>query len=394
MSNTTSSSAKITYNVATETTECDITVLFVPTIEIAKALHKYRNSILKYNPRSYLELENNNVNRAIASTITQLRTNEFALYNNGITMLSFGTHFSERIGQKDKAQLIVTQPQIINGGQTAFTLSRLYEQYLASGDVNEIFSNKEVLLKVITFQTDPPADGDKYLKLIEAISKATNQQSPVDEADRRSNDLIQIKLQQFIFDTYGYFYERKRGEFADGIRAGYINRKQIVGRDIIVRMCRCCDLEPAEAWRSLKELFAPHNFNRTLNNEERFPEYFFAFKCYETIAAMKERFKRDKNNRYGVSTYGNGLIYGQYAVTAACRIQYQGEDSLSKVEQIVNGVLGRWLEFEAHVVGLQTNSAYFRRYTDDEGVLREQLNFDNYYKGRTVNDDVRSFFIA
>ncbi len=151
LSNKTSQSAKVSYKVRTQHKECEISALFVPTIEIAKTLYKYKNSILKYNPRSYLELANNTVNKEIARTITDLTTNEFALYNNGITMLSYGTEFNEKIGQKDKAQLIISQPQIINCGQTAFTLSRLYGDSINDRNSEELFSNKEVLLKVITF---------------------------------------------------------------------------------------------------------------------------------------------------------------------------------------------------------------------------------------------------
>ena len=89
LSNASSQSAKITYKVMTTKKECDITLVFVPTVEIAKAMHTYRNSILKFNPRSYLELTHNPVNRDIAGSITDLHTNEFALFNNGITILSY-----------------------------------------------------------------------------------------------------------------------------------------------------------------------------------------------------------------------------------------------------------------------------------------------------------------
>lgn len=41
------SSSRISYPVKTESIECDITVLFVPTLEIAKNFHKFKNSILK-----------------------------------------------------------------------------------------------------------------------------------------------------------------------------------------------------------------------------------------------------------------------------------------------------------------------------------------------------------
>jgi len=393
LSNTSSSSARITYSVTTKNNECDITVLFVPTLEIAKTLYKYRNSILKYNPRSYLELSNNNVNRSIASTITDLQTNEFALYNNGITMLSFDTSFNEKIGQKDKAQLIITQPQIINGGQTAFTLSRLYEERIAKASSLDIFSNKEVLLKVITLHASSNTDQVDYLELIEDISKATNQQSPVDDADRRSNDQIQIKLQNVIFERFGYFYERKRGEFADGIRSSYINRSQIIERELFLRLCKSCDLQPAESWRAIKELFDLNNFNRTLNNESRFPEYFFAFKCYELLADIKKRFAKDKNNKNGIANYGNALVYGQYAVVSVCRLKYQGEESLTQVEAIVKEILNYWLDFETYVTTLLSNSGYFRTYVDEATqVVRQEVNFANYYKGRTLNEDLQRYF--
>jgi hypothetical protein len=71
--------SKISYAVQTKFHESEITVLFVPTIEIAKVMFRYRNSILKYNPRSYLEFFGQSVNREIGETIRQNSTNEFAL---------------------------------------------------------------------------------------------------------------------------------------------------------------------------------------------------------------------------------------------------------------------------------------------------------------------------
>jgi len=225
LTNKSSSSARISYNVETEYKDCDITVVFVPTEEIGKILYKYKNSILKFNPRCYLELQTNFVNREIYETISNKSTNEFALFNNGITMLSDDTSLNERIGQKDKAQIIIENPQIINGGQTAFTLSRIYEEVIQGKRNKNIFDNKEVLLKIITFSRSSSTDEDHKLKLIESISKATNRQSEVSDADRRSNDKIQIDLQTKLFDLFGVYYERKRGEFADGVRDKYINRK-------------------------------------------------------------------------------------------------------------------------------------------------------------------------
>ncbi|EEF22461.1 conserved hypothetical protein, partial [Ricinus communis] len=213
--------SKISYNVSTKYGECEITALFVPVIEVAKLMDKYRNSILKYNPRSYLEFEGHAVNAAIRDTIVQSTTNEFALFNNGITILSDETNINEKIGQKNKAQLWIKNPQIINGGQTSFTLSRIFNENPEGAE--DIFKNKEVLLKVITvFDNDSK---NSKLELIDEISNATNKQTPVINADRFANEHFHIKVQKLVFDRYGMLYERKRGEFSAGIGDGYVDAK-------------------------------------------------------------------------------------------------------------------------------------------------------------------------
>ena len=226
------SGSKISYNVKTKYSDCEITVLFVPTIEIAKVMNKYKNSILKYNPRSYLDLEGQSVNAAIKNTILQTKTNEFALFNNGITMLSEETNINEKIGQKNKAQLRVKNPQILNGGQTSFTLSRIYSDNF--DEAEEIFRDKEVLLKIITL-----LDNDSQvakLELIDEISNATNKQTPVITADRFANETVHTELQHKVFERYGLLYERKRGEFSDGIKDGYISPRDVLERNHFWRL--------------------------------------------------------------------------------------------------------------------------------------------------------------
>jgi hypothetical protein len=395
LSNTNSQNAKVTYKVKTAKKECDITLIFVPTIEIAKTMYKYRNSILKYNPRSYLELTSNEVNKGILNSIVGMSTNEFALYNNGITVLSYGTDFNEKIGQRDKGQLIITQPQIINGGQTAYTLSRVYEEYIIFKKQLDIFDNKEALLKIITFHPDDQSTVGSYLDLIESISKATNNQSVVNEADRRSNDQIQVQLQEYLFDKYGCFYERKRGEYADGVRAGYIQRHQIIDREILLRSCKCCDKEPSSARRmGLDQLFDNQHFNKTLVDPNRFDEYFFAYKCFELIQQKKKSFSRDKDNKFGVQQYGNGLQFGMYAIVTACILKYKNEKSLLDIESICDSVIQKWLKFEEYALKQLNNGDYFRKYKDKEtGEDRIYQNFNNYYKGKTLIEDLMSFFV-
>lgn len=388
------SSEDISYSVDTEFTDCEISALFVPTIEIAKSLYKYKNSILKYNPRSYLDMASGSVNSEIAKTILNKSTNEFALFNNGITMLSDDTSLNKRIAKKETGQLVVTNPQIINGGQTAYTLSRIYEDIL-SGDVSEtVFENKEVLLKVITFEdnsSDEKNEIDK-LKLIEAISKATNQQTVVSEADRRSNDKIQIELQGLIYDKYGLFYQRKAGEYGEGLRNKYINRKQIIDRELILRLALATDGKPSQARRSgEKVLFKKSNFDETLNDSSRFNEFVFAYKLYEELNVVQNSFKDNKENRDGIINYGHSLRYGKYSVISAIMNDYSKLKN-EEISKIISIVLEKWVEFEDEIISKNNNSNYFREIKDIEtGSIRQILNFDGYYKGRTVNQQVRDF---
>lgn len=389
--------SKIEYNVETKFRNCAITVLFVPTKEIAKTLYKYKNSILQYNPRCFLDMQGKSVNNEIAETVTSLETNEFSLYNNGITMLSYDTVYSDKTGQKNKAQLVVTKPQIINGGQTAYTLSRLYEDCLNEKRDEKIFEGKEVLLKVITFYEDEDEteyDESKDFKLIETISKATNQQNTVDEADRRANDHIQIKLQKLIFNEFGYLYERKRGEFGDGIRENYIDRNKIIKRELFMRLCKACDFNPADARRSsVKQLFDKSNFDTTLNDENRFKEYFFAYQCYERLLDILKSFSDDPVNKFGEINYGNALRYGRFAVVTVARSKYKDSNTDNEVNKFIKDILSEWTYFEKEVSQKATNNSYFRDIINEKSGETEFVrDFDGYYKGKTLNNDLADFF--
>ena len=235
--NNKSAGAKTSYSVETPEYLCEITVLFIPTLEIAKAMDRYRNSILEYNPRSYLDLQDGrNVHASIRETLLRPNSNEFALMNNGITILSDETNLNERIGQHNKAQLRLLKPQIINGGQTAYTLSRVFNEDRINAETR--FADKEVLTKIITLTPkDLSRDTSaERLRLIDEISAASNRQTPVINSDRVSNDAMHMSLQKALFDRYGLLYERKRGEFSDGVDGGYIDKSQILERNLFLRI--------------------------------------------------------------------------------------------------------------------------------------------------------------
>ena len=395
LKNKNSSGSRISYNVETEFKDCDITVVFVPTEEIGRILYRYKNSILKFNPRCYLEMQSNSVNKEIYSTIKERKTNEFALFNNGITMLSDETLVNEKVGQKDKAQIIIKNPQIINGGQTAYTLSRIFDEIEGKREDIKIFENKEVLLKIITFGETAAKDEAAKLKLIEDISKATNKQSTVSDADRRSNDKIQIELQKSIFESFGFYYERKKGEYADGIREKYISRDLVIDRETLLRLAMTCDGLPAQARRtSSKRLFQEENFRKFLKTPDRHAEYFYAYRCYLNLFELEKELSKFKDDRFGTSTFGQGVRYGKFAVVSICAKKFGSEkDCHQDPRKHIMDILNEWISFERFAIANQLNHSYFRVYTDEEsGTTNQELNFEGYYKGRTLNDDIRHYF--
>lgn len=363
--------SRIRYVVTTEFRECEITVVFVPTLEIAKLMYKYKNSILKYNPRSYLDLSTNPVNLQIAKSILDRTSNEFALFNNGITILSDDTRLTEETGQKNRAQLKLTNPQIINGGQTAYTLSKIYEDKLNQGDPDKCFEDKEVLTKVITFlpNTETQSNPVEKLQLIEAISKATNLQTDVTDADRKSNDEIQVQIQERIFNEFGCFYERKRGEYWNGSRDGYIDQNRVVYRGTFLRICLACNGFASQARRnSDRVLFGNDFYYSKLKDLDRTKEYYFGYTCLDVLNQIQKKFDKVPHNKYGVINYGNALRYGKMAVVAVASKYYtdgmKSDDYKKEADKAVNECLDKWLKFEDHISGLKHNEDYFRAYAD------------------------------
>jgi hypothetical protein len=383
LANTAVGSARVRYFVTTQFGKCEITLLFVPTSEIGRILYKYRNSILRYNPRSYLGLEDNEVNKDIRATIEAQPTNEFALFNNGITLLSDSAVFNESTGQEGIAQVVVTRPQIINGGQTAYTLSQLFEDVQAGTVPSSIFDGKEVLLKIIsTNALEKDALTERKLKdLIEQVSRATNSQTKVIEADRRSNDKIQIDLQNEFFERFGLYYERKLGEFFDGLKNGYLYEKQIVKRDTLMRVSLACDQKAAQARAGISKYFSEATFGKGVLDLKKITRYVYGLRCLWALAHFEAKGK----DRYRVWRYGQALRYGRLAVVSVSVNSTRTTDDPERVARNVGQVLAKWKRFETYARRKGHNSEYFG---DEAG----EANFPGYYKGRTLDRDLERYF--
>lgn len=355
--------------IATKFGEYQVRVLFVPVAEIGRVMSKYRNTLLKYNPRNFLSLSKNKVNQSIRDTIAKNTSNEFALYNNGITIIAGSFSISETTGTPDSAQVIIGRPQIINGGQTAYTLSKMYE------DHTDTFGDKEVMLKVIVVPDLDQVD----TRFIEELSNSTNQQSRVEEADRRSNDAIQLKIQEAIYKEFGFYYERKRGEFYYGEASGYIDDELIIDRYDFLRAYMAFGGQPRWArQRGSETLFKKDNFQKILQLDADYRQMFFSYMVLRKLYSIEDS-----------SGWGNGLRYGKMAIIAAVAYLLEGReiaasDLFEMADSYVKAVGRRWTEFEQQVSLRPENLSIYGK--------DNSFDFDNYYKGKTVNDDVKAFF--
>ena len=156
------------------------------------ARHSYR--IFRLNPRGPL---GNKVNNSIKATlVNEIDRRRFHLLNNGITAICEGYNI---VGDEVR----VRDFQIINGCQTAMTLWNV--RALLRQDPSVLVSVK--LTECLSH-------------FAPTIARTTNSQTRPRAEDFRSNDAVQIRLQEeFRRLTPPWFYQIKRGEW-DKILSG------------------------------------------------------------------------------------------------------------------------------------------------------------------------------
>ena len=368
--------------------KCSVMLMFVPLIFIAEIVDKYKNSILQLNPRNYLSMSNNSVNQSIMASL-QDDNQDFALLNNGITMLCSSFTCTSNNGLEDSTRVHIEDPQIINGGQTAVTLSKALNS-------TSLLESKKVLLKVIaTFKEDKERLIEEqkreerlkaYTRFINSISDATNKQTRISEDDRRSNLSIQRELQVKIYQKYGLFYERKSGEFEEALKCKIIPTDQILKRDKFLRALTAINGNCGEAMSSSKDtLFELNSFIKTINESTRIELAVYAYLIYQKANKLGLNNKHKKP-----SNWGNGTRYGKYALVYATGIMtadfVSEENSLKELHSIAENslmtILNQWSEFEEFAQKKPSNNVYFGA----------ENSFSNYYKSGNVNNDIKEFW--
>lgn len=367
---------QVEHYVKAEGVETKISLYFVPTKEIGRIMNLYKNSLLKYNPRSFLELSKNEVNKQIEASIRSTDGNNFALFNNGVTIISDSTKVSSDTARRGIGQIFLTNPQLINGGQTAYTLATIYADCLKARNFN-VFKGKQVLLRVITFTArNTSVNMAGRSNLIAAISRASNSQTNVEESDRRSNEPVQMRLQSLFFEEFGLFYERKKGEFSDGLSSGYIDPALVIDRQKLVRVALAAENKPHLARSSVKKYFAPGVF-LSLFKDDHVAAYAYGYEVLQLVELARKEKPATKGDRFNTLLYGQGLRVGLYAIIAACATQ--GLAAGEPPKEALDKVLAQWKKFESWAEKRKENKSY----KVDGG-----FEHTNYYKSPAISQDI------
>lgn len=186
----------------------------IPGIMLADIYDKYGSSLLEGNVRSFLSTKVA-VNKKIRTTILQ-QPERFFAYNNGISATAMDVQFEHT----EQGLFLVSARdfQIINGGQTTASLSSARYNYKDKANLGAIF----VQMKLTVIQRT--LDDDDATTLVQNISRSSNSQNKVSDADFFSTHPFHVQMERcslrlgargtggLQFETK-WFYERARGQY-------------------------------------------------------------------------------------------------------------------------------------------------------------------------------------
>ena len=194
--------------------------------EIAKlVIQDATGSIFDANIRRFLGVRGT-VNSDIMKTCTDVAfSHQFWFLNNGITVIcdSF-----DPVTDPDNPHIKLKGMQIVNGCQTASALA-LAEK---SG---KLASDTRVLLRI--YETTDP-------QLLDKIVLTTNNQNKISSRDLKSNDKVQVDMQDG-FAKYKYYYERKINQYGQTVPVNRIIVNETVAQSYLAIVLK----KPSDARR-------------------------------------------------------------------------------------------------------------------------------------------------
>ena len=284
------------------------------------------DTLFEDNIRLYLG-EENEINRKILTTALSERNTQFWYLNNGITIVCDRMDYQPR-SANPKVRMV--NPQIVNGGQTCHALFEA-----ARSDLTRIYDVK-LLLRVI--ETADRA-------FTNSIAEATNSQTPIRSRDIRSNDSIQIRIENAL-RGHGYFYERKNDQHIEQPAETRIDAVKL-GQIILAYVLR----EPDRAKTSSNRIFGEYYgwvFDEAILSAENIIAMWRIYRMVDddrrrALAALNSRLKRT----YDESWIIEGVFHILYMLSLTCEQEGASLYDHAEVEKHYASVKAQIDEFMA-----------------------------------------------
>jgi len=246
-----------------------------------------------------------NVNVEIQETLGNTGDKEdFWWLNNGVTILA------NDVSAPGGKELVIHNPEIVNGLQTSNEIFRYYDKNPESDD------KRNLLVRVIV-----PEDEESRDKII----RATNSQTPIPKASLRATDSIHRDIEDYL-KPRGLYYDRRKNYYKNEGR----KRTEIVSLPFLAQCVMAITMQKPDYSRARPSTLLEDNdsYGRLYNRENDVKSYYIA----SLIGKRVELFLKSKD-LLSSTDKNNIKFYMVYAVASfITSSQYPGFRALSTVE--------------------------------------------------------------
>lgn len=244
--------------------------------------------IFESNVRDYQG--NTAVNSEIQDTLQNISIEDFWWLNNGITILA-----SEAILATGK-ELIISDPEIVNGLQTSTEIFNYFYQFPEKIDEE----SRSVLIRIIVPENEESRD---------RIILATNSQTTIPKSSLRATDPIHRQIEIFL-KTRGLYYDRRKNYYKNhGKKAADIVSVSFLAQCLMSILLQKPDYARA---RPSTLLTNDDSYNKLYIENENLKSFYNAAFIGKTVE------KHLKNlSDYSTVEKGDILFYVIYSVTSS-----------------------------------------------------------------------------
>ena len=260
-------------------TPVEVVVTSIIASSLKPIIEEKKELILALNVRYYKG--ENDINSKIKEEYSKGKKSNFWILNNGINAVCEDFEI-------DGDKINIKNFQIVNGGQTTKTLTRI---------VNDLPDEVQILMRLTKIK-----DKTQTSKISMDIAVASNSQNAISARDLHSGDRIQNKIFSML-DAVGVFYDKKDGEWATLSKKKYRNplgnspmHLKIQNTDLGVAYLSFFLQIPISTVGRHKLVFSEMYYNQIFSMTTNEDDQFFKLMLAHRIA---ERVNRVKSDRVG-----------------------------------------------------------------------------------------------